>query len=290
MLRYHFASFVRNSNSRGRYAAKENKKGLTQSRRPICLPLGLQPDPFIPPLPDSPEDVDLLQDAPPQVQPGPDLSLAVSAASSSSHRSTKNVLFLGIRRPPLLRPIQDILKSASHLPYEKRVNERDEARCASSVELGYSTYRLDRKPSHSPYHVCAEPSGLRRALDINILHPNSFDEICVDFVWMPLAYLASGILSPNFFFSSLSLFAGILRYNCCIYIPANDLLVFRSIILNWTGRKVASLLKSSFYVLLDLSKPSTKSYWSGLLPPCPFTNSERTASTCSYYISASLVR
>jgi hypothetical protein len=191
--------------------------------------------------------------------------------------------------PPLLRSIQDILKSVSRLPYEKRVDERDEARCASSVELGYSTSTLDRKPSDSPYHVCAELGRLRRALDINILHPNSFDEICVDFVWMPLAYLASGILSPNFFFSSLSLFAGILRYNCCIYIPGNDL-VFRSIILNWTGRKVASLLKSSFYVLLDLSKPSTKSYWSGLLPPCPFTNSERTASTCSYYISASLVR
>jgi hypothetical protein len=114
---------------------------------------------------------------------------------------------------PLLRPIQDILKSASHLPYEKRVNERDEARCASSVELGYSTYTLDRKPSDSPYHVCAELRGLRRALDINILHPNSFDEIWVDFVWMPSAYLASGILSPNFFsaaFPSLQVFYAII--------------------------------------------------------------------------------
>jgi hypothetical protein len=74
---------------------------------------------------------------------------------------------------------------------------------------------------------------------------NPFDKICVDFVWMPSAYLASGIFYVAFFifififFSSLPLIASLLRNTCCIYIPANDL-VFRSIILNWIqGGKLA---------------------------------------------------
>lgn len=74
---------------------------------------------------------------------------------------------------------------------------------------------------------------------MNIFHPNTLNEIYVDFVWMPPTYLASGILSPKTISSSISLFLTILRNNCCIYIPAHDL-VFRSIILNWMqGGKLA---------------------------------------------------
>jgi hypothetical protein len=145
----------------------------------------------------------------------------------------KHVLFIGIRRPPFVRPIPVILQSASHLSNEKQVDLRDEARCASALQLGYVTYTLDRKPSESPFHVCAELGGLHRAHNLGLLEANTFDEICVDFVWMPLAYIDSGIFTTVFFSRNLPLFANLLRKNCCIYLPAN-VHVFKHIIQNWT--------------------------------------------------------
>jgi hypothetical protein len=152
---------------------------------------------------------------------------------AASSRPNKHVLFIGIRRPLILRPMEQILQSAALLPLEKRIDERDEARCLMSVTtLGYTTFTLDRKPSSSPFHVCSELGGLHRSSEKNILVPNSFDEISVDFVWMPPAYLDAGIFSPGFFSKSLPYFATLLRKNCCVYMPATDL-VFKNILVNW---------------------------------------------------------
>jgi hypothetical protein len=50
---------------------------------------------------------------PPQDQP------LTEAASSPLMEQTKKVIFIGIRRPLVLRPIPEILQSAAALPFEK---------------------------------------------------------------------------------------------------------------------------------------------------------------------------
>jgi hypothetical protein len=208
----HDALSVCTTSHRSNQNCRKRKQGSpTPSPRSHLPSCKLPPEPAITPQAAITDDVAFMPDDPPEADQGQDLP-AIFPAPPSSHIS-KKVLFIGVRRPSTSRPIELILKSASSLSVEKRVDDRDEARCALAVALGYSTFTLDRKSSDSPFHVCADIGGPLRALDMVKLPLNSFVEICVDFFSMPPAYLAGGILSPIFFpavFPSLQVYYAII--------------------------------------------------------------------------------
>jgi hypothetical protein len=67
---------------RVRLRRKRKQMGHNQSPRPLSPPLGLMPDPFISPLPDSTDDVDLPQEDLPQAELGHDLPILAAALLS----------------------------------------------------------------------------------------------------------------------------------------------------------------------------------------------------------------
>jgi hypothetical protein len=118
------------------------------------------------------------------------------------------VLFIGMRQPPVLRQISEILKDAKKKSKHLLLDECDEARCTVATKvLDLQVYTLDVKASDSNFHFFVDVGGIAGSKVASDLPKQRCVEITVDSVWTPEAYVSEGLLPGSFFCEALPVFA-----------------------------------------------------------------------------------
>lgn len=148
-------------------------------------------------------------------------------------RRDYNILYIGMERPGYVRNIETLYQEATKLPSSLRQRIRDEARIVATENDGIQrrVYTVNRNPTNSRFHYDMDLTSYRRAKPFP---PELiFNEVYVDYIWMPSEYLL-GIISRDFCQSFLpDLASGRMPKGGRVYLPLSFPILQR-IFENWT--------------------------------------------------------
>jgi hypothetical protein len=132
---------------------------------------------------------------------------------------SKLLLWMCMTRPDRLRPVKVIYDEN-----DGGQRHRDEARCSRAVERGYLPHTTSLERSAGDQHHRIDLSGYGIS-DISVvrLDLGCLDEVALNPIWQPEAYLNTFMASEAFFTNFMRLTWASLKIGSSIFLPLNSL-------------------------------------------------------------------